>query len=138
MVSGNTVIRFRRGRTSTRDTMLLYPLEANGRMIAAARMLAGLNQEGLAHLSSVTSSTISNIESGKHEARPETMIAIQKALRMKGVTLINENGLILLAITYQKPSVDDLLQQLDELCTVSLDDDDNQQVTPTENPLRNT
>lgn len=83
--------------------MLLNDIEqANARMIAAGRILAGLDQRGLAHASEVPASTISDIENGI-PARRDDLIAIQKALRMNGVTLINDtnNGYIILAITYK-------------------------------------
>ena len=82
--------------------------QANARMIAAGRMLAGLDQRGLAHASEVSASTISNIETGKTKARHDHhWIAIQKALLKNGVTLTNDtdNGRILLAITYKLPEL---------------------------------
>jgi len=90
--------------------MLLNAGQANARMIAAGRMLAGLDQRGLAHASEVSASTISNIETGKTKARHEHLTAIQKALRTNGVTLTDDtdNGRILLAITYKLPEPIDL------------------------------
>ena len=84
--------------------MLLDEAKATARMISAGRMLAGLDQEGLASAAEVSASTISNIETGKTKARHDHhRIAIQKALLKNGVTLTNDtdNGRILLAITYK-------------------------------------
>jgi transcriptional regulator with XRE-family HTH domain len=88
--------------------MLLNAEQSNARMIAAGRMLAGLDQRGLAHASKVSASTISNIETGKTKASRDHLIAIQEALRMNGVTLTNDtdNGRILLSITYMPERID--------------------------------
>jgi transcriptional regulator with XRE-family HTH domain len=95
--------------------MLLDEAEATARMIGAGRMLAGLDQRGLAHNSEVSASTISNIETGKTtgktKARRENLEEIEKALLRSGVTLINDNlnGRILLSITYKVPGPIDIM-----------------------------
>jgi transcriptional regulator with XRE-family HTH domain len=79
-------------------------------MIAAGRKLAGLDLDGLARAAEVSPSTISNVEGGKKRARPENLAAIQRALLMNGVTLMNDNlnGRILLSITYKLPDPIDI------------------------------
>jgi transcriptional regulator with XRE-family HTH domain len=92
--------------------MLDNEVEATARMIGAGRMLAGLDQVGLARAAGVSPSTISNVERGKNKnkARRENLEAIQRALLRKGVTLINDNynGRILLSITYKVPGPIDI------------------------------
>lgn len=60
--------------------------EALGRVVGAARMLAGLGQAGLASLSGVSASTVSNIEKGR-TSTPASVKAVRLALREKGVNL---------------------------------------------------
>lgn len=75
-----------------------------GRMIAAGRMLAGMDQGELAESSGVSPSTISNVERGS-EAREETIKGIRKALRRSGVTITLDvtNGLAIAAIRFDEP-----------------------------------
>jgi transcriptional regulator with XRE-family HTH domain len=79
-----------------------------GRMVAAGRMLAGLDQAGLAEAAGVSPSTISNVERGS-DARDETIRAIRKALRRSGVTIAidRQNGLALTAMRFDEPENDD-------------------------------
>lgn len=88
--------------------MQLDAAQAKGRMIAAGRMLAGLDQTDLAAASGVSASTISNVERGRIEARSATLKAIRKALRENGVTLTNDptNFHISVGTTYE-PTEDD-------------------------------
>jgi transcriptional regulator with XRE-family HTH domain len=96
--------------------MLLDEAKATARMISAGRMLAGLDQEGLASAAEVSASTISNVERGKNKARPENLEAIQRALLRNGVTLINDyyNGRILLSITYKVQGPIDIFSFVDD------------------------
>jgi transcriptional regulator with XRE-family HTH domain len=77
-------------------------------MVAAGRMLAGLDQAGLAEAAGVSASTISNVERGS-DARDETIRAIRKALRRSGVTIAidRQNGLALTAMRFDEPENDD-------------------------------
>jgi transcriptional regulator with XRE-family HTH domain len=86
--------------------------EAYGRMIAAGRMLAGLDQSQLAAIAGVSPATVSNVERG-HDARDDTRRAIRKALRKSGVMVSwdTANGLAVAAITFEEP--DDMLEELD-------------------------
>ena len=79
-----------------------------GRMVAAGRMLAGLDQADLAYAAGVSASTISNVERGS-DAREETLRAIRKALRHNGITISidRQNGLALAAIRFDEPESDD-------------------------------
>lgn len=76
--------------------------------MAAGRMLAGLDQAGLAEAAGVSASTISNVERGS-DARDETIRAIRKALRRSGVTIAidRQNGLALTAMRFDEPENDD-------------------------------
>ena len=49
--------------------MTLNPLVARGRVIAAGRMLAGLDQAGLAAAAGVSASTVSKVERGRADVR---------------------------------------------------------------------
>ena len=60
--------------------------DAIGRQIAAARMMAGLDQGQLAALAGVSGSTVSNIERGRNTT-PASLKAIRRALRDKDVAL---------------------------------------------------
>lgn len=71
--------------------MQLSPLVARGRVIAAARMLAGLDQLQLAAASGLSPSTISKIEQGRKDVRPDTLQAVSRALEHLGVDL-TQNG----------------------------------------------
>ena len=71
--------------------MQLNPLVARGRVIAAGRMLAGLNQEQLAAKAGLASSTVSKIENGRHAVRATTLRTVQDALERLGVD-VTQNG----------------------------------------------
>ena len=71
--------------------MQLSPLVARGRVIAAARMLAGLDQFQLAAAAGLSPSTISKIEAGRKNVRAGTLRAVKQALEGLGVDL-TENG----------------------------------------------
>ncbi len=71
--------------------MQLNPLIARGRVVAAARMLAGLDQEQLATEAGLSASTVSKIEQGRRNVREETLRAVQQALERSGVDL-TQNG----------------------------------------------
>ena len=58
---------------------------ARGRVIAAGRMLAGLDQEQLAAEAGLSPSTVSKIERGRRDVRAETLRAVQEALERLGV-----------------------------------------------------
>jgi transcriptional regulator with XRE-family HTH domain len=58
--------------------------QAQGRLLHAARILAGLDQQGLAVVAGVSAGTISNIEQGK-KSTDDSIRAVKKALRQKGV-----------------------------------------------------
>jgi len=81
---------------------------AQGRMIAAGRLLAGWDQGDLAAASGLSGGTISNVESGR-DVREETLKAIRKALREKGIvlTLDKRNGLASAALIFEEPDVDE-------------------------------
>ena len=67
--------------------MQLSPLVARGRVIAAARMLAGLDQLQLAAAAGMSPSTISKIEQGRKNVRQDTLRAVGQALEALGVDL---------------------------------------------------
>ena len=67
--------------------MQLSPLMARGRVVAAARMLAGLDQLQLAAAAGVSPSTISKIEQGRKNVRQDTLRAVSQALEALGVDL---------------------------------------------------
>lgn len=67
--------------------MQLNPLVARGRVIAAARMLAGLDQEQLATEAGLAPSTVSKIEKGRHNVREATLRAVQHAVERQGIDL---------------------------------------------------
>lgn len=71
--------------------MQLSPLVARGRVIAAARMLAGLDQFQLAAAAGLSPSTISKIEGGRNNVRPATLRAVGQALEQLGVD-VTQNG----------------------------------------------
>lgn len=90
------------------SSVVLDQSNAMGRLVAAGRMLAGLDQVGLAALAGVSASTISNIERGQ-ESREDTLKAIRKALRSCGVVNSHDktNGSILLSLSYDEPDEED-------------------------------
>lgn len=67
--------------------MQLNPLTARGRVVAAARMLAGLDQHQLAAAAGLSPSTISKIEQGRKNVRADTLRAVSQALERVGVDL---------------------------------------------------
>ena len=71
--------------------MQLNPLVARGRVVAAARMLAGLDQFQLAAAAGLSPSTISKIEQGRKNVRQDTLRAVNRALEALGVDL-TQNG----------------------------------------------
>ncbi len=71
--------------------MQLSPLVARGRVIAAARMLAGLDQFQLAAEAGLSPSTISKVEQGRKNVRQDTLRAVSQALDRLGVD-VTQNG----------------------------------------------
>lgn len=71
--------------------MQLNPLTARGRVIAAARMLAGLDQLELAAAAGLSPSTVSRIEQGRRNVRQDTLQAVSQALEQRGIDL-TQNG----------------------------------------------
>lgn len=71
--------------------MTLNPFIARGRVIAAGRMLAGLDQAGLAVAAGLSASTVSKVERGRADVREETLQAIRQALGRLGIDL-TQNG----------------------------------------------
>ncbi len=71
--------------------MQLSPLVARGRVIAAARMLAGLDQFQLAAEAGLSPSTISKVEQGRKNVRQDTLQAVNQALDRLGVD-VTQNG----------------------------------------------
>ena len=71
--------------------MQLDPIIARGRVIAAGRMLTGLEQEQLAAEAGLSPSTVSKIELGKRNVRSETLRAVVQALDRLGVD-VTQNG----------------------------------------------
>ena len=67
--------------------MQMNSLVAQGRVIAAGRMLAGLDQEQLASEAGLSPSTVSRIENGQRRVRPATLEAVWRALDRLGVDL---------------------------------------------------
>jgi transcriptional regulator with XRE-family HTH domain len=60
--------------------------QAQGRLIAAARIFAGLDQAQLASLAGVSASTVSNVEKGRI-ATPDSLKALRRALKDQGVNM---------------------------------------------------
>ena len=77
-------------------------VEATGRMIGAARVLAGLDQTQLAKLAGLAPSTVSNVESGRTAPRVATLKVLRKVLKKQGVTLTHDalNGNISVVTSY--------------------------------------
>ena len=71
--------------------MQLDPIIARGRVIAAGRMLTGLDQEQLAAEAGLSPSTVSKIELGKRNVRSETLRAVVQVLDRLGVD-VTQNG----------------------------------------------
>lgn len=76
-------------------------IEAQGRAYAAARMMAGLDQAGLANAAGVSAGTISNVERGR-DSRRETLRSIRRALSREGVLVAfsPNNGLASVSISF--------------------------------------
>jgi transcriptional regulator with XRE-family HTH domain len=89
-------------------TLHLGSREATGRMIAAARMLAGWDQATLGSEAGCSASTVSNVERGS-ETRDETLKSIRRALRNRGVSMSIDktNGQILLALIFSENEDDE-------------------------------
>lgn len=85
--------------------MVLSDAEANGRLIAAARVLAGIDQATLADASGVSASTISNVERGRNDARRSTIQNIRRTLGERyGISLSIDNVNHRIAVaTYFEP-----------------------------------
>ena len=64
--------------------MQMSPLVARGRVIAAARMLAGLDQHQLAAAAGLSTSTISKVEQGRKNVRQDTLRAVSYEIRLIG------------------------------------------------------
>jgi transcriptional regulator with XRE-family HTH domain len=75
--------------------------EAMGRTIAAARMMAGLDQAALAEAASVSAGTVSNIERGR-EVKSESVKSVRNALARHGVLIgfSRNNGLASVSIAF--------------------------------------
>ena len=75
--------------------------EALGRTYAAARMMGGLDQAGLATAAGLSAGTISNVERGR-DSRPETLRAIRRALSRAGVLVAfsKNNALASVSISF--------------------------------------
>ncbi len=71
--------------------MQMSPLVARGRVIAAARMLAGFDQHQLAAAAGLSPSTISKIEQGRKNVRQDTLRAVARALEGVGIDLTQNN-----------------------------------------------
>ncbi len=71
--------------------MQMSPLVARGRVIAAARMLAGLDQLQFAAAAGLSPSTISKIEQGRKSVRQDTLRAVGEALERLGID-VTQNG----------------------------------------------
>lgn len=80
------------------SALTLDQAEAQGRMIAAGRKLAGLDQAQLATAAGLSPATVSNVERGQ-EARSETLRALRKALRDSGVALMWDSRNCLVSVT---------------------------------------
>jgi transcriptional regulator with XRE-family HTH domain len=71
--------------------MISIPMnQAQGRAIAAARILVGLDQAQLASLAGLSASTVSNVEKGR-VATADSVKALRRALRAQGANLIFGN-----------------------------------------------
>jgi transcriptional regulator with XRE-family HTH domain len=75
--------------------------EALGRTYAAARMMAGLDQAGLATSAGLSAGTISNVERGR-DSRSDTLRSIRRALSRAGVlvSFSKNNGVASVAISF--------------------------------------
>lgn len=82
--------------------------EALGRTYAAARLMAGLDQVGLAQAAGLSAATISNLERGR-DTRPDTTRAVRRALSKAGVLVAfsKNNGLASVTISFATDEGDD-------------------------------
>jgi transcriptional regulator with XRE-family HTH domain len=82
--------------------------QALGRTYAAARMMAGLDQAGLAAAAGVSAATVSNVERGR-DSRPDTIKAIRRALVQEGVLVgfSKNNGLASVTISFAADESDE-------------------------------
>jgi DNA-binding XRE family transcriptional regulator len=77
--------------TAKPNALMNLNIDATGRQLQAARVMAGLTQAQLAELAGISRATLMNIESGETEPRLATYRAIVFALEDAGVT-ITEDG----------------------------------------------
>jgi transcriptional regulator with XRE-family HTH domain len=70
-------------------------------MVAAARMLAGIDQATLGEMAGVSGGTVSNVERG-NEVRDETIKAVRKALKLSGISAFIDsvNGKVIVSMSY--------------------------------------
>lgn len=68
------------------------------RVIAAARVLAGLSQSEMAEAASIAVSVVKGIEQGTSDPRNSTLLAIADALSAHGVRILGEDSEILAGI----------------------------------------
>ncbi len=82
--------------------MEMNPRVARGRVVAAGRMLAGLDQAELAAAAGLSASTVSKVERGKADVREATLEAVRHALERLGVDLTRNDrtGLHAAATSY--------------------------------------
>jgi len=80
--------------------------EALGRHLHAARILTGLDQTGLAAIAGVSPSTVSNIEQGK-KSTPDSIKAVRRALRGKGVNCLFGNNQAVVSICFVDKNLED-------------------------------
>ena len=82
--------------------------EALGRTIAAARMMAGMDQASLASAANVSAGTISNVERGR-DVKPQTVKAVRTALSRHGVLIgfSANNGLAGVTFSFATDEGDD-------------------------------
>jgi transcriptional regulator with XRE-family HTH domain len=73
--------------------------DARGRLVAAARILAGLDQNDLGALAGVSGSTISNLENG-HKTMRSTLVAVDRALKGKGVNFSFGEDMIVIGVAF--------------------------------------
>lgn len=86
--------------------LLVRKQVATGRAYAAARVLTGLDQRGLADRAGLSASTISNLEAGA-KVRPASVDAVHEVLEGFGipvnVTGKQRAGMLVLAARYEAP-----------------------------------
>lgn len=79
---------------------------AYGRLIAAARLLAGYDQGELASRAGLSGSTVSNIERGR-AATDDSIKAIRRALRRAGVNISFGNDMAIVGIAFVDRNAED-------------------------------